>query len=140
MLTQFSSSFSVTYFFKEGEQCSGLPCLLSFFLTSLFATCATLFFSSTLSLFPFLLRQMLSLSCSHLFNPPVHRTVCPSPSNSYIVIKFLIQLFICTVASTRTNRSPAVQGSAAVIRGGTYLKPAFYNLESELQGCLLVWL
>jgi len=55
--------------------------------------------------FPFFLRQMLSLSCSHLFNTPIHRTVCPSPSDFHIVIKSLVELFISTVASTKINRS-----------------------------------
>lgn len=81
-----------------GCQCSGQPHLLSFFPS--FTMCAVLFFSSTLNTFPFFsLRQMLSLSCSHLLNPPIHRTVCPSPSNSDVVINFLTQLFICTMPS-----------------------------------------
>lgn len=96
--------FFVKYFFKEGKQ------YLAYHICFLFSChpylpYVHLYFSLVLQIFFLFLWQILSLSCSHLFTHPIHRTVCPSPLNIYIVINFLIQLFICTVASTKTNRS-----------------------------------
>lgn len=38
----------------------------------------------------------------------------------------------------QTGLAPAIQGNAAVMCSDTCLKPGLYDLESELQGCLLI--
>lgn len=124
-------SLSVKNFFREGEQCSDLPRLLSSILSSLFTMCAIGFFCSTLNIFPFFSKAD---AVTFLLSP-----LQPAPFTE----RCALDLQTSTLSSSSwcssspalqltPNRSgPAIQGNVAVVYCDACLVPGLCHLESE---------